>query len=114
MKWSSSKLRCPLNIKYVPDFKDLVRIKECKISYQSLFILITYWDDNVFNILEQLTCRNKNNFTCCFLHYFKMQLLEHLKLYVWLHSWLTLYFYWTGLVCPVLLREDPLKRKDSK
>ena len=30
----------------------LVRIKECKISHQSLFILITQLDDNVFNIFD--------------------------------------------------------------
>ena len=51
-----NQLRCAINAKYVPDFKDLVRIKECKISYQSLFILITYWDDNVFNIFGKIKC----------------------------------------------------------
>ena len=79
MKWSSSKLRCPLNIKYVPDIKDLVRIKECKISYQSLFILITYWDDNVFNIFGKIKYVIKTNFTIWFFYFF-MCLLKHFKI----------------------------------
>lgn len=47
--------RCGLEVKYTPDFQDLVgtiTAKKCKISHQASFILITHWNDNILDSVK--------------------------------------------------------------
>lgn len=106
------RLGSAVSIKYTQEFRDLVWRRDYvkhvtdSFSYWLHAEMITLW----------LPWASYYIWIKLALHvslHFLQWLLENFKLYMWLYLWLTFYFFWTALLCAVLLRSTTLKREES-